>query len=499
MGSGADWIRNETDKRLKAYLATQPSATNTNSLGDVEFITFTNPIKTRGVTSKGITVDTIPQGPVKNSGWGVRYGTSYIVREENIGTLTTGNTPNLKGYYIFFNTLDSKYYVAKPEDAATPPSYYELDVYTISGGTPFDTIQLVGFSPNGKNIFCSIAQGTTTKYGWAVNFSLGEDVDHKKIVKWESLSQKSILLDFPNFPLAPIPAPPGPPIWSPLPPGGTIISSFSNFNSSSASITNFILYDTDTGPKADIIGTYASEGIAAAEYQLTTGGPIIKTYFPQNSITNRYLFECIDGGTPTSVQTYQIQSFNIPPLVPNPYTTTTSETGVIWNFLGLTPGLVFNGVNGCAFKYQLADKSYVSASYKRRQVIGAPGLWIPQTGSYLSFTGSQFDMNISLYFPFCTSNALTFVDPQRTEHIPQNRPTQWYDAGVKMNVKAVAPESFISMDQNVPIVPPAGQQVALQKWVWDSDHSIPVAAGKSITGPIWDTSTYNIIDYTIRG
>lgn len=131
MASGSDWIKRETQKRLKALQAKNPAMNSPNVLKDVEFITFTVPNKSMGRTESGVLVKTIPQGRVGINGWGVKYGDSYIVSKETSGK--PGGKPKSDdaqtiGYFLYSDGTD--YWVRKLGSR----DFYKYTPPTVSSG-----------------------------------------------------------------------------------------------------------------------------------------------------------------------------------------------------------------------------------------------------------------------------------------------------------------------------------------------------------------------------
>ena len=212
MGKASDWIRAETDKRLRAFLNTDPYQA-TAQLNAVEYIRFSNQDKTKGVTVSGIEVDTVPKGAVGSSGWGVRLNNTntYVVGQKEITKL------HMDGYITKVRLLLFDLTNAYVSDSVNS---YSLDIVKALGYTP----ELVGnlqfaFSKSGKHIVIInqpviggyLIPGQVIKWTWLMNYSLFTDPNTKvKSVAWKSTTHHSMTIPenpAPDYPAVPNPTP----------------------------------------------------------------------------------------------------------------------------------------------------------------------------------------------------------------------------------------------------------------------------------------------------
>lgn len=214
-GEGSNWIQNEVDKRLKLYQQSKNVVAVSQQLNAVEFITFTKPDKSEGVTKSNIPVKTIPKGSVEKDGWGIRIGNTnqYIVDRDKVrpksidssllGLLLLGNTDashSTELYIRRINDAEGQEYKVQnipPED--------DLLNYTFLVTGPFNRPALtwIGpqFSPSGRHLFLPrMASSTdphgTLKFRILKNINLGLDKDGNRVVTCEEIIDKSFTLDY---------------------------------------------------------------------------------------------------------------------------------------------------------------------------------------------------------------------------------------------------------------------------------------------------------------
>lgn len=363
MASGSDWIKNETDKRLKAYLASKNTVVQPQGLQAVEFITFTKPDKSEGKTKSGFIVKTIPQGSIEKEGWGFRLNNSntYVVYREK-ERLKNIDTQSPSGHYILlYDNSTFDIYIAK----STKRSIQQIGIngYLIAGLTISEQSQwddfFVQFSPDGKHIVIiyefAVLDGSGNfigrrfKWGWALNWSINS---HGSFFNYTQGEQKEVSFTTANMPICSVPAAPAVPGPAVITTGSVVVTYtfeddpdtyFGNTSSQSVSIGwDFNTYiDLHTNlPKLNIVGNWESSAINKRFFRLkssssTTGSNISYTYgaitFDGVSGLFYRLLTVVNSLPPSTTQTYLINgitgSFGPPHFPPTPGAPTLSFLG----------------------------------------------------------------------------------------------------------------------------------------------------------------------------
>lgn len=291
MGKAADWIRNEVDKRLRWAVANNLGALNLQAQqpSDVEFITFTNGLKTKGVTKNGnFTVNTVTKGNVEGSGWGIRINkktNTYLVQGDKIRPKSTDGG-GVDVYLTVEKQSDGTFYVGK--FATDFPTLYSLNAYTIANLDATEQGEwqnvFIKFSPNGSHIlvlfeFPGTSDGFRLKWGWAVSYTL-TTVNNVNVVQYASLIQKQVILDSTTLPNASSPTAPGipAPIIDPITPATTTFEADSDpylngLGNGTSGLLGYslILYTDNNIPKLDIIGNWRSTTTTGSAWRIQSG------------------------------------------------------------------------------------------------------------------------------------------------------------------------------------------------------------------------------------
>ncbi len=229
----------------------------------------------------GTTQDAVPLGaPTEYNQAHTLGNNKQFVPEVSRKVLST----DLSGGNIILILGQGAYSGFEIKVAGTEPfDYYYLDVMTISGAViPEDhafVYPYIRFSPNGNHIFVSYEitnsynYGAEFYWGWAINWQFSIDPHWGvKIITWERLDQKHLVLDHTTLPNPDAPPRPGLPV--PIPSGGNDwdaleweLEDDKILNPKDGSTTDsdqyeirfvYVLYDTIYGPKTDIVGSWKS-------------------------------------------------------------------------------------------------------------------------------------------------------------------------------------------------------------------------------------------------